>query len=166
MMARFPRRLALLALVTILPAAGIDLVAQAGRGSPPDPLLGTWRLDVTKSRYSPGPPIKGERRIYTQDEKGIHGRIEREHADGRREVIDYRAEYDHEVPVTGAPAYDAIRFKRVDPWTTEGVLSHAGRVFGVSRRVIARDGSTMTITFRREEPGDMVNNFAVYTREK
>ena len=127
-------------------------------------LIGTWRLDVAKSKYSPGPPLKGETRMYTRDASGIQGRIDRQYADGRREVIDYRADLDREVPVSGTKAYDAVRLRRVDAHTTEGVLSHAGRTFGFSRRVISADGRSMTIWFRREEPGDMVNNLAVYTK--
>lgn len=139
------------------------LLAQS-RDTASDPLLGTWTLDIAESRYSPGPPLKAETRIYTRDSEGVLGRIDRQYADGRREVIDYRADFDREVPVSGTRAYDAVRLKRVDEHTTEGVLTHAGRVFGVSRRVIAPGGDTMTITFRREEPGDMVNNFAVYRK--
>jgi hypothetical protein len=67
--------------------------------------------------------------------------------------------------VYGARAFDAIRLTQVDSRTTAGVLSHAGRVFGHSRRTISEDGRTMTITFRREEPGDMVNNLAVYRKQ-
>lgn len=104
--------------------------------------------------------------MYTRDGTGVKGVIDRVYGDGRREVIEYRAEVDIDVPVSGAKAYDAIRFKRIDEFTTEGVLSHAGRVFGASRRVIAEDGETMTITFRRQEPGDMVDNLAVYRRAR
>jgi hypothetical protein len=159
----FPRLLALVFFGATILLAQPHLLAQAAAAAD-DPLVGTWRLDVAKSKYSPGPPLKGETRIYTRDGAGIRGRIDRQYADGRREVIDYRADLDREVPVSGTKAYDAVRLKKIDDRTTEGVLSHGGRVFGFSRRVLSADGQTMTITFRREEPGDMVNNFAVYTR--
>lgn len=54
--------------------------------------------------------------------------------------------------------------KRIDARTAEAVLSHAGRVFGYARRVIASDGRTMTITFRRDPPSS-VHNVAVYDKE-
>jgi hypothetical protein len=162
-MRAFRRLLASALLGSTILLAQPHLLAQAG-AAVDDPLVGTWRLDVAKSKYSPGPPLKAETRIYTRDGTGIKGRIDRQYADGRREVIDYRADLDREVPVSGTQAYDAVRLKKIDDRTTEGVLSHAGRVFGFSRRVLSADGKTMTITFRREEPGDMVNNFAVYTK--
>jgi hypothetical protein len=160
----FPRFLASALLGFLILAAQPHLLGQSAAVGGETALIGTWRLDVAKSKYSPGPPLKGETRIYTRDGSGIQGRIDRQYADGRREVIDYRADLDREVPVSGTKAYDAVRLKRIDPHTTEGVLSHAGRTFGFSRRVISADGRTMTIWFRREEPGDMVNNLAVYTK--
>ena len=128
-----------------------------------DPLLGTWVIDLAASRYRPGPPVLSETRTYTREGDGIRGRIDRVHADGRREVIDYRADLDHQVPVSGTQSFDAIRLKRIDRHTTEGVLSHAGRLFGYSLRTISADGRTMTIAFRREEPG--VNNLVIYRKQ-
>ena len=159
------RLLLLLGAAILVAPLSSQLLAQSG-GAGQERLLGTWRLDLAKSKYSPGPALRSETRVYTRDGKGVKGVIDRVYGDGRREVIEYRAEVDINVPVSGAKAYDAIRFKVVDELTTEGVLSHAGRVFGSSRRVIAQDGETMTITFRREEPGDMVNNFAVYRKAR
>jgi hypothetical protein len=130
-----------------------------------DALLGTWRIDLAASRYQPGPAVRNETRTYIRQDDGVLGRIDRVHADGRRELIEYRADLGHQVPVSGTRAYDAIRLKRIDQYTTEGVLSHAGRVFGYSRRTIAPDGRTMTIVFRREEPGDMVDNRVVYRKQ-
>ena len=159
-----PRRFLRLLLTAVLLATTplVHLVAQ----SEPNPLLGTWRLDLAKSRYSPGPPPTAETRIYARDAAGVVGQIDRRYADGRRDVIDYRADYDRDYPVSGTKLYDLVRFRRIDEYTTEGVLSHAGQVYGSSRRVLSADGETMTITFRRTELGDMVNNVAVYHKER
>ena len=62
----------------------------------------------------------------------------------------HRRSTDREYPVTGTQAYDHILLKRIDSYTAEAVLSHAGRAYGTARRVIAQDGKTMTITFRTE----------------
>ena len=92
--------------------------------------------------------------------------------DGAGAVADYTAgtkshqwaNYDREQTVTGTPAYDAIKLKKIDDYTSESTLSHAGMVFGTARRVISLDGSTMTITFERKTPADTVRNVAVYRR--
>jgi hypothetical protein len=96
--------------------------------------------------------------------EGVKGVIARTHNDGQIETIEYLANYDNAYPVTGAKEYDGVRLKKIDDYTTEAVLSHAGRVFGIARRVISPDGRTMTITFRRESQGVLVNNVAVYEK--
>jgi hypothetical protein len=97
-----------------------------------DALLGSWQLDLAKSRYVPGPPPRSETRTYVRDRDGMRGTIRRLRDDGREEVIEYRADFDHEYPVMGTEAYDTIRLKRIDARTAEAVLSHAGRVFGTA----------------------------------
>jgi hypothetical protein len=128
-------------------------------------LIGSWKLDVAKSRYTPGPPPRNETRTYARDEAGMKGTIRRQRDDGRQEVIEYRADFDREYPVMGTEAYDTIRLKRIDARTAEAVLSHAGRVFGTARRAISEDGKTLTIAFRQEDQGHLVNNIAIYRKE-
>jgi hypothetical protein len=130
-----------------------------------DLLIGSWQLDLVKSRYIPGPPPRSELRIYVRDKEGMKGTIRRRRDDGREEVIEYRADFDREYPVMGTPAYDTIRLKRIDARTAEAVLSHAGRVFGTARRAISEDGRTLTITFRQENQGVLESNVAVYRRQ-
>ena len=128
-------------------------------------LLGTWQLDLAKSRYTPGPPPRSETRTYVRDKEGMKGTIRRRRDDGREELIEYRADFDHEYPVMGTEAYDTIRLKRIDARTAEAVLSHAGRVFGTARRVLSEDGRTLTITFRQEDRGILESNIAVYRKQ-
>jgi hypothetical protein len=130
-----------------------------------DLLLGSWQLDVAKSRYTPGPPPRSEVRTYVRDEEGMKGTIRRRRDDGSEEVIEYRADFDREYPVMGTAAYDTIRLKRVNARTAEAVLSHAGRVFGTARRTISEDGQTLTIAFRQENQGILESNVAVYRKQ-
>ena len=60
------------------------------------------------------------------------------------------AEFDRDDPVSGTEEYDHILLTRIDSHTAEATLSHAGRVYGTARRVIALSGSSMTITFKRD----------------
>ena len=141
------------------------LAAQSASSKDPDQLVGAWQLIVAKSRYRPGPAPTSETRTYVRDGENVLGVIQRTFPDGRRERIEYTANYDREYPVTGTEDYDHVVLKRIDRYTSEAVLSHAGRVFGTARRVIAADGKSMTITFRRDsESGVSVLNVAVYER--
>jgi len=129
-----------------------------------DLVLGVWRVDLTQSRYYPGPPPVSETRTFIRDKDGVKGTVVRKLPNGRQEVIEYRADFGQEFPVSGTDAYDAVKFRRIDSRTSDAVLSHAGRVFGTARRVISDDGRTMTITFRQEDPA-LVKNVVVYRKE-
>lgn len=152
--------------VAALLAASPALHAQSSPATP-DPdrmLLGVWRVDLARSRYYPGPPPVSETRTFSRDKDGVKGTVERRLPNGRQELIEYRADFDQEYGVSGTDAYDAVRFRRIDAYTADAVLSHAGRVFGTARRVISPDGKTMTITFRQEDPS-LVKNLVVYRKE-
>ena len=167
---RLPRFLVLALLGAAVGAAPVAfplLAMQSAPAADQNLLLGTWQLNLAKSRYSPGPAPTSEIRTYAREGGGVEGTIRRNYRDGRSERIEYRADYDREYPVSGTEAYDHILLKRIDDYTAEAVLSHAGRIFGTARRVIARDGKTMTITFQRDQSnGPTVHNVAVYDKEE
>jgi hypothetical protein len=56
-----------------------------------------------------------------------------------------------------------VKLRQIDPFTSEALLTHGGSTFGVATRVIARNGKSMTITFRR--PDADVLNVAVYRKQ-
>jgi hypothetical protein len=130
--------------------------------NPEELLVGTWVLDVTASRYLPGPPPRAETRVYTKGPGGIKGVVTRTQADGTVQTIEYMANTDREQMVTGTPEYDAVKLRQIDPFTSEALLTHGGSAFGVATRVIALNGKSMTIRFRR--PDADVLNVAVYRK--
>ncbi|HVG71773.1 MAG TPA: hypothetical protein VM819_12730 [Vicinamibacterales bacterium] len=131
---------------------------------PPPQLIGTWRLNVGKSKYSPGPPLRSETRVYTRSADGVKGVVSRVYSDGRAERFEYMANFGKDIMVTGIPEYDSVTLRKVDELTSDAVLSHAGNVYGVARRSIAADGRTMTITFDRKSQEARVHNVAVYDK--
>ena len=155
----------LLLSATVVVAAVLAASASQSKPAKEEPIVGAWQLNVAKSRYSPGPGPLSETRSYKRGPNGVEGTILRKFPDGRSERIEYVAEYDREYPVSGTEAYDHILLKRIDDRSAEAVLSHAGRVYGIARRVIAPSGNSMTITLRRETAsGEVVMNTAVYER--
>lgn len=147
-------------------ATSPSLVAQTP--TPVDPrVLGTWTLDVSKSRFSPGPTPASQVRTYEAQGTGFKGTIQTTYADRKPTVIEYTASYDSlEYPVSGSSDYDTIRLTKIDSSTSAATLGHAGRVVATARRVIADDGRTMTITFHADElQGTRVHNVMVYRRQ-
>ena len=128
-----------------------------------DPVLGQWRLDVSKSKYTPGPGPKSETRSYRLTEEGVRAVIVRTHQNGRVETIEYGADYDSVNHVIGTPDYDAVQLTRITAYVSEATLSHAGKKFGTARREIAKDGMTMVVTFRQDSQ-TRIHNVAHYVK--
>ena len=158
-------RLVLLVLASALIANSFPLAAQQrSTAEPPPQLIGTWRLNVAKSKYTPGPPLRSETRVYSRQSDGVRGVVSRVHSDGRSERFEYMANFGQDIVVTGVPDYDRVTLRKVDELTSDAVLSHAGNVYGVARRTIAADGRSMTITFDRKSTEERVHNVAVYDK--
>ena len=130
-----------------------------------DPLLGTWSLNVSKSTYKPGPPPKSQTRSYETHPLGIKATVKTIQADGRSTTVQTVYDYDNqEHPVTGSEETDAIVMKRVDAYTHEATISHAGIEIGTFRRVISRDGKQMIVTTQRRLPS--ADNVEVYEKDE
>ena len=150
--------------ITLAVSASVQGLQFRSAAEPPPQLLGTWRLNVAKSKYSPGPPLRSETRVYTRSTEGVKGVVSRVYGDGRAERFEYMANFGKDIMVTGIPEYDSVTLRKVDELTSDAVLSHAGNVYGVARRTIAADGKTMTITFDRKSQEARIHNVAFYDK--
>jgi hypothetical protein len=116
-------------------------------------LLGTWNLNLAKSKYSPGPPPRSQQRIYEAHADGVKVTLHIVDQRGRPTTIEYTAKYDGvEYPVSGSTDYNMITLRKIDDRTAEATLSHADRVFGTARRTLSDDGKMLTISFQQYEP--------------
>jgi hypothetical protein len=94
----------------------------------------------------------------------VKGVVSRVYGDGRSERFEYLANFGKDMMVTGIEEYDSVTLRKIDDLSSDAVLSHAGTVYGVARRVIAPDGKTMTITFDRKSTETPVHNVAFYDK--
>ena len=156
------KRVAFVVFSTLL---ALPVSASAQGKTAEDPLLGTWRLNVSKSRYNPGPPPKSQTRSYETHPLGIKATVRTVQNDGRSTIVQSVYGYDNqEHPVTGSEDLDAIVMKRVDAYTHEATLSHAGVEVGTFRRVVSRDGKQMIVTLRSRLP--QADNVEVYEKDE
>jgi hypothetical protein len=132
-----------------------------------DASLGTWKLNVAKSTFKPGPPPVAETRIYKAQPKGVRTTVKTTWADRLTTTVEYPANYDgKDYPVDGSRDVDAVALSRMDDFTSAATLKHAGKEIGVARRVVSRDGKSMTITYKGiNTRGDQVDNVAVYDKQ-
>lgn len=109
--------------------------------------MGTWKLNVEKSTFNPGPPPKALTTTFEPDGSGVKWKSERATADGKAQVATYTAKYDgKDYPITGSPTADAITLKRIDANTTERVNKKGGKAGTTERRVVAADGKSYVTT--------------------
>ena len=152
------------AVLVIWTTDGILLAAQSSVTSD-DRVLGTWNLDVAKSKFSPGPAPKSQRRTYEARPEGMRTTIRTTYADGHMDTVEYVAKYDSlEYPVYGSIEVDALALTKVDAYTAEATLTHAGKIIGKGRRVLSNDGKTMTITYQGN--GGLINYLEVFNKEQ
>ena len=89
------------------------------------------------------------------------------YADGQSASIQYVAAFDGmEYPMTGSVDSDAIALKRIDAYEAESTLMHGSQVMGTARRVISKDGKTMTMSYEGIRQGQRVNDVMVYEKEE
>lgn len=130
-----------------------------------DPSIGTWKLNLGRSTFRPGPGFRSETRTYEEEKDGVKVTIRTVDAKGRMATIAYLTTPDgeqHVVSGSGGPA-DSVGLKRVNEFTAESTLMHAGKEIAKTTRVISGDGKTMTITYKGLDPeGNDVNYTLVF----
>ena len=151
-----------LALGVVLGADIANLSAQAS-----DPRMGTWKLNVAKSKYSPGPAPQALTVKVEPSGQGEKATAEFVNADGTRTTTQYTANYDgKDNPLPGSQIADTVSLKRIDARTTDRTDKKGGKVAQTLRRVISKDGKTMTVTTKgTNAQGQAVNNVAVFAKE-
>jgi hypothetical protein len=134
----------LLALLTASIVAGIGSSTQA---QAPKGLAGTWKLNATKSTFSPGPAPKSMSVTYAPVANGVKIAVDVTPADGPAQHWEMTGTYDgKDYPVTGNPNADMASFKLVDDLTGESTFKKAGKVTATNTRVLSADGKTLTVT--------------------
>jgi hypothetical protein len=132
-----------------------------------NPNLGTWKLNLGKSTYSPGPAPKSATLTIEAHDGGIKYTSHGENAQGAPIHVEFTAKYDgQDNPVTGSPDFNSIALKRIDAQTIEATIKKDGMVMGTSRTVISHDGQTRTLTSKgKNAAGQEVNNLVVYDKQ-
>ena len=131
-----------------------------------DPWLGTWKLNLEKSKYGPVPLPKSL--TVTIQEEGPNHKVTAIgiDAEGKATSNVFNFIYDgmpH--PATGSPNFDAIAPTRVDAYTTIISRTKAGKLAQTSTVVISRDGKTGTATTTGfDANGRPINNIAAYEK--
>jgi hypothetical protein len=129
----------LVALAILLTAAGASLAA--------NPLMGTWKLNETKSKYAPGSAknttvsysfVKGDMIKCTAD--GID-------KDGKPLHWTWTGRFDGKAyPIKGSSAFDTLAYHPVNEWTNNTTATKNGKIVMTAIITVAQDGKSRTVT--------------------
>lgn len=134
-----------------------------------DPQMGTWKLNLAKSKYSPGPPPKSptilKREVAANG--GVKTTTDGVDAQGKPTHTESTVKFDgKDYPLTGSPNYDTIAATRIDSNTTIQVEKKGGNVVRMIYRVVAKDGKSYTaVQFGAYGNSPPVHNVVVYEKQ-
>ena len=141
-------------------AISVPVAAQAQ-----DAWLGTWKLNVAKSRYAPATLAPKSQTVKQEAVAGggFKATVARRMSSGKPTHAEYTTMFDGKPSdVKGAPDANTTRvYNRIDNRTYEYVQSVGGKVTVTARTVVAADGKTRTVTTTgKNAQGQTVNNVA------
>ena len=112
-----------------------------------DPIVGTWKTNVAKSKYSPGPAPKSATLVITAEGGGYKVVTDTVPATGAATHTENTWSFDgKDHPVKGNPNVDTSSYAKVDARTYTVTSKKAGKVAITARVVISADGKTRTTT--------------------
>lgn len=114
-----------------------------------DNTIGTWNLNMAKSKYTGAPmPVKSVTVTIEASDGGVKATTTGERADGTPINSSYTAKYDgKDAQVSGNAPYDTIAIKQVNSNTvTDERKKTGGSYKATSRIVVSNGGKTMTRT--------------------
>jgi hypothetical protein len=115
-----------------------------------DPNIGTWKLNLAKSKYSGSPAPKSLTTTVEAAGAGFKATSEGVASDGSRIAYGYTATLDgKEIPMTGTGTpngADTISLTKNGPNSLDATLKKGGKVVVTGKLVISKDGKTRTIT--------------------
>ena len=139
-----------------------------GLGAADDPLVGNWKLNLAKSKFSPPPPPQDTNIKYeSYGANGIKVTAEITDAKGKKTVTAYSGSFDgKDFTVSGSADADTGSMRRIDAYTTETANKKAGKATTTLRRAVSKDGKTLTITAKGTDgQGRPVNSVEVFDKQ-
>jgi hypothetical protein len=137
------KRLLQFAAIVVLAFAGsVALQAES------NPLVGTWKLNVTKSKFDPGPGYKSLTRTVEAQGDGVKYTFEGIAADGKPIAYGFSVKFDgNDNPISGSmpSGADTISAKRTDSNHFVATLKKGGKDIGTSKVAVSKDGKVTTV---------------------
>ena len=152
-------RVSLAAFCAIVVSSSVALAA--------DNWLGTWKVDLAKSKYSPGPAPKSLTLKFEATPGGIKFTGDGVSADGKPNHSMFLSKFDgKDVPYEGVPDADMASPMKIDDNSYSNTWKKGGETTITAQVVVSADGKTMTITQTgTNAKGEAVSNAIVYKKK-
>lgn len=139
--------------------------ASAAAGA--DPAIGTWTLNLDKSKYHDNRAPKSLTRTYSAGASGTDMKVTGTAADGSAISQSATLTYDgKDCAMTGSSEFDTLSLKKVNGSTVKSELKKGGAVVGHSTRTISAGGKVLTLsTAMKTAKGGTTHDVAVYDRQ-
>jgi hypothetical protein len=112
----------------------------------PDPVLGTWKLNVAQSKWNPGPAPKSQTRTYKATAGMVSLSFTSVGADGKETTGASAFSYDgKDYPISGSADFDTLALKVVNDHEVQSTQKKAGKAVGSTTRTVSADGKTLTL---------------------
>jgi hypothetical protein len=156
------KRISILVMTALAAALAIFVAAATA-----DEHSGKWKLNLAKSKYSPGPAptnltetIQLDENSYKVEGNGMAG-------DGKPMHLEFDAKFDgKDYPIRGVPWADMQSARWVDAQTPQLIQKKGGQVMMTVTCKVSMDGKTRTCTMKgKDEQGRNVSNVAVFDKQ-
>ena len=146
------------------------LIVSTGLRAQNNPLLGTWKINLAKTKYNAGTPPKNQVITYDMVGDALRLTAEIDNAQGHQ-TNTYTAKYDgKDYPfhstAPNAVTGQTVRLQRVDANTTERTTHFNGKQIGTVTEVVSNGGKTLTRTQKgTNAQGQPVDNVQVLDKQ-
>jgi hypothetical protein len=157
------RQMSLVAVVALGLVVGSTAIAQSSNSE-----VGTWKLNVAKSKFSPGTAAKSRIIKIEAAGAGIKQTTDEVAEDGTARHSASTGNYDgKDVPMVGNSANgDMVARTRINATTTKTVWKKNGKITVTSTAVISNNGKTRTSTTKGMDAlGHTTDNISVYDKQ-
>jgi hypothetical protein len=129
--------------------------------------IGTWKLNLAKSAYNPGPPPKSQTLTFAGAGQDLRDTVEGIDGEGKPFKGLYIHIYDGKFyPTTGAAGVETTAYTRINPNIVKFTRMNGGKVVQTGFHVVSSDGKTLTvITTGADAKGQEINTFAVFEKQ-
>ncbi len=139
-------------ILALIPVLALSLIASGVLlAQQESPFVGTWKLNVAKSKFTGRQPPKSETRTEVAQGDGFKVTYEGIAADGSPISYSYTTHLDgKDAPISGTHPFgsDTLAVTRVDANTRTVVEKKTGKTLFTARGTVSKDGKTLTQTFK------------------